>query len=120
MLAVISDIHANLEASTQCMQTFGNAVSMNSSVWAMSTAMARSRATWSSARRPVVLVYQESHADLNSAIRRERQLKKWSRAKMEALIAGDLERLKAINEEPACKLCRFRISSCSTYPTLTG
>ena len=41
-------------------------------------------------RRPVVLVYSESFDTMDHARRREIQVKKWSRAKKEALIAGDL------------------------------
>ena len=39
-------------------------------------------------RRPVVLVYSESFTTTDQARRRELQIKKWSRAKKEALIAG--------------------------------
>lgn len=47
-------------------------------------------------RCPVELVYAESHADRLSAMARERQLKRWTRAKKEALIAGDLALLKRL------------------------
>jgi predicted GIY-YIG superfamily endonuclease len=50
-------------------------------------------AAWTVRRRPVTVVYTESHPDEASAILRERQIKRWSRAKKEALIAGDKERL---------------------------
>lgn len=43
-----------------------------------------------------VLVYQEEYSDLLSAMRREKQLKGWTRAKKEALIVGDLELLKKL------------------------
>jgi len=46
--------------------------------------------------RPVTLVYSEKAADKTSAVRRERQLKKWSHAKKEALIRGDVQRLKRL------------------------
>src|SRR5205807_8327925 len=46
-------------------------------------------AEWIKAHRGARLVYYESHATLGSARKREIQLKKWSRAKKEALIAGD-------------------------------
>jgi predicted GIY-YIG superfamily endonuclease len=45
-------------------------------------------------RRPVQLIYTEEYADRDQAFRRERQLKGWSRAKKEALVKGDLERLR--------------------------
>ena len=54
-------------------------------------------AAWTAARRPVELLYQESHPNLPSAVRREVQLKKWSRAKKEALIADDRDRLKILS-----------------------
>ncbi len=45
-------------------------------------------------RLPVVLAYVEQFESLSAALKRERQLKPWNRAKKEALIAGDLDRLK--------------------------
>jgi predicted GIY-YIG superfamily endonuclease len=53
-------------------------------------------ATHTRSRRPVVMAYSELHASLLSAVQRERQIKRWTRAKKEALIAGDLHRLKAL------------------------
>lgn len=49
-------------------------------------------------RRPVVLVYSESFDRITDAIAAERQLKGWSRAKKEALINGDFERLKELSK----------------------
>ena len=45
-------------------------------------------------RRPVQLVYHEQFSNLNDAVKRERQVKRWSRAKKEALISGDMEMLR--------------------------
>lgn len=42
------------------------------------------------------LVYQESFSSRLEAMRREKQLKDWTRAKKEALIAGDKELLKKL------------------------
>lgn len=42
---------------------------------------------------PVELLYSEAHSAEKEAMSRERQLKKWTRVKKEALIRGDLERL---------------------------
>jgi putative endonuclease len=53
-------------------------------------------AKYTRSRRPVTLVYIERCDSLSNALKRERQLKPWSRAKKEALIAGDLERLKRL------------------------
>ena len=47
-------------------------------------------------RRPIELVYVEELANRVEARRRERQLKKWTRAKKEALIAGDFEKLRRL------------------------
>lgn len=42
------------------------------------------------------LVYQEEHNSRLDSMRREKQLKGWTRAKKEALIAGDKELLKKL------------------------
>ena len=47
-------------------------------------------------RRPVVLAYSEQCANRTGALQRERQLKGWTRAKKEALIAGDRELLRKL------------------------
>ncbi|MBU4201023.1 MAG: GIY-YIG nuclease family protein [Verrucomicrobia bacterium] len=43
------------------------------------------------------LLYHETFASEIDAIRRERQIKKWSRAKKEALIAGDTNHLRRLS-----------------------
>jgi putative endonuclease len=48
--------------------------------------------------RPAGLVYHEAYCSEEEAVRRERQLKHWTRAKKEALIAGDLGRLKHLSK----------------------
>jgi len=45
---------------------------------------------------PVKLVWSEAHADVVSARTREVQLKKWTRRKKAALIAGNLALLKSL------------------------
>ncbi len=45
---------------------------------------------------PVAIAYAEEHTNFVTARRREAQLKRWSRAKKEALIAGDLAQLHAL------------------------
>ena len=47
-------------------------------------------------RLPVVVVYSERHPSRRAAIARERQLKRWTRAKKEALIARDAALLKRL------------------------
>lgn len=51
-------------------------------------------ADYTSVRRPVEMVYAEEHSTIRSAKNRELQLKRWSRAKKEALISQDARRLK--------------------------
>jgi predicted GIY-YIG superfamily endonuclease len=53
-------------------------------------------ANFTAARRPVEMVYAEEHPTSVRAERREPQLKRWSRAKKEALIAQDLALLKRL------------------------
>jgi predicted GIY-YIG superfamily endonuclease len=45
-------------------------------------------ARYTSGRRPVALIYSEQFQSLGEALRRETELKRWSRARKEALIAG--------------------------------
>jgi putative endonuclease len=49
-------------------------------------------------KRPISLVYSEEFIDVKQAIEREKQLKKWSRAKKEALINNDLVKLKNLSK----------------------
>ena len=51
-------------------------------------------------RRPLETVYVEACASLADAVHRERQLKRLSRAKREALIAGDTDALHALESTP--------------------
>ena len=50
-----------------------------------------------SQNKPSAILYNESFPTELAAIRRERQLKRWSRAKKDALIAGDMDRLRALS-----------------------
>ncbi len=54
-------------------------------------------ATHTSNRLPVELAYSETHPTRLAAIRRERQLKGWTREKKEALIRGDLDLLRILS-----------------------
>jgi len=47
-------------------------------------------------RRPVALVYTETCQTRDEALKRERQVKGWTRAKKNALIARDLATLKKL------------------------
>ncbi len=53
---------------------------------------------WTACRLPVKLLYSETHESETEAVRRERQIKKWTRAKKEALITGDKESLKGYSK----------------------
>jgi putative endonuclease len=52
---------------------------------------------YTATRRPVVLVYSEYFERIVDAIASERQVKGWSRAKKEALIAGRFDLLPALS-----------------------
>ena len=52
--------------------------------------------TYTAARRPVRVVYCEQLETLEEARDRERQIKRWSGRKKEALVADDVEHLKAL------------------------
>ena len=58
-------------------------------------------ARYTAMRRPIRLVYTEVLQSVETAVRREHQLKRWSSAKKEALIAGDLDHLKQLSRRPA-------------------
>ena len=47
-------------------------------------------------KRPVTLVFHQHFPDITDAIAAERQLKGWSRAKKEALMAGDWNLVRAL------------------------
>ncbi len=44
------------------------------------------------------LAYSEQYKTLQQAVQREKQIKKWSRVKKEALIIGDLDKLKLLSK----------------------
>ncbi len=46
-------------------------------------------AKYTKARHPVTLIYSENYSTLQSAMKREWQIKQWSRAKKEALVKSD-------------------------------
>ena len=49
-------------------------------------------------RKPLQLVYNEEFDDIAQAIEREKQIKGWSRAKKEALIKSDWNKLIALSK----------------------
>jgi putative endonuclease len=48
-------------------------------------------------RRPVKLVHSEEYKYVDQAIQREKQLKRWTRAKKQALIDKDYEKLEQLS-----------------------
>ncbi len=54
-------------------------------------------AGYTASRRPVSLVFCQEFERIEDAISAERQVKGWSRAKKEALIAGDVLRLQSLS-----------------------
>ena len=51
-------------------------------------------------RLPVELVFSDEFSAREEALDREKQIKGWSRAKKEALIAGDWQRLQELSKSP--------------------
>ncbi len=47
-------------------------------------------------KKPVKLVYTEEYSDIKTAMNREFQVKKWTKAKKEALVKGELALLKKL------------------------
>lgn len=56
-----------------------------------------SASSFTAMRRPVAMVYSEQHHRIEAAVQRERQLKRWTRRKKEALIRGDWQLLKKLS-----------------------
>jgi len=59
--------------------------------------------TWTAKRLPFELIYQEYHSDKITALKREKQIKGWTRAKKEALIRGDPESLRSLSKSHSTK-----------------
>ena len=53
---------------------------------------------YTASRRPVTLIYSQWFDRVTDAIECERMLKKWSRAKKEAFIRGDMASLHALSK----------------------
>lgn len=47
-------------------------------------------------KKPVKLIYSENIQDIKTAMNRELQVKRWTKAKKEALVVGDFELLKKL------------------------
>jgi putative endonuclease len=64
-------------------------------------------AKYTAARTPVRMVYAEEHASVASAIARERQLKRWSHKKKEALILADRTGLRWLGRRSTKSMTAF-------------
>lgn len=53
---------------------------------------------YTSSRLPVKLFYSNRFTEINDAIKAEKQIKGWSRAKKEALIIGDFDLLRKLSK----------------------
>jgi putative endonuclease len=53
---------------------------------------------YTSKRRPVRLMYMENFKTEAEAVKRERQLKRWSAEKKRSLISGDIQMLKRLSK----------------------
>ena len=67
-------------------------------------------------RRPVSLVYTAVFSDVHDAISWERRLKRWSRKKKEALIAGEFEDLKWYSKRKNVQQKRVHGSRVDCHP----
>ena len=56
-------------------------------------------AKYTASRTPVRIVYAEQHASLHATIGRERQLKRWSLKKKEALVICDRAALRSLGRK---------------------
>ncbi|HET6272257.1 MAG TPA: GIY-YIG nuclease family protein [Bacteroidota bacterium] len=59
---------------------------------------------YTAARRPVKLVWSSEFHAIREAINAERRLKKWTRAKKEALMAGNFELLHELSRSTRTKM----------------
>lgn len=58
-------------------------------------------------RRPLKLLWSQEFNDIRDAIEAERKLKKWTRAKKEALMRGDFEMLHELSRSTYAKTLRL-------------
>ena len=58
---------------------------------------------YTSSRLPIKLLWSSEFSDIRYAFEYERQIKKWSRAKKEALMRGDYDQLHVLSRSTAMK-----------------
>jgi putative endonuclease len=54
--------------------------------------------SYTAKRRPVRIVYAERHNSKQEALKRERQIKRWSLQKKELLVSGDVAALSGVSQ----------------------
>jgi putative endonuclease len=59
-------------------------------------------AKYTASRLPVQTVYTEPVDSKSAAMRRETQIKRWTKAKKEALIAGNRQKLRRLSKRKTC------------------
>ena len=64
-------------------------------------------AKYTASRTPVRIVYAEQYTSVEGAIARERQLKRWSPKKKEALVLDDRPALRSLGRRPTASVAQF-------------
>jgi len=67
--------------------------------------------TYTARRRPVVLIFSETYERVDEAVAAERRIKGWSRAKKEAYMRGDFERLSELASRKRREPSHFETAS---------
>lgn len=73
--------------------TYYTGITSNLSKRVESHESGKHKGSYTSKRLPVALVFYAEFTDINFAIEKEKQIKKWARVKKEALINGDYDAL---------------------------
>ena len=55
--------------------------------------------SYTAKRRPVRIVYAERHSSKKEAVKRERQIKRWTLNKKESLVRGDVAALSGVSQK---------------------
>ncbi|PQB04171.1 GIY-YIG nuclease family protein [Aureitalea marina] len=88
-------------------QTFYTGVTSNLEKRLLSHTNGSYPESYTHTRRPVELVFYAEFTDINLAIEKEKQIKKWSRSKKEALIEEDFNKLRVLAKK-ASRYVRLR------------
>lgn len=60
--------------------------------------------SYTAKRRPVYIVYAETHNSKQEALKRERQIKRWSQQKKELLVSGDVAALSGVSRRARVRI----------------